>query len=360
MTFFDDAKAGGLGIFKNENALDPEWVPKILPYREGQQREIAACIKPLMQGRTGRNAVVYGAPGIGKTAATRWVLRDLEENAPEVYLAYINCWQKNTTFKILIEICHQIGYSFTQNKGTEELFEVIKGVINKKDRSAVFVFDEIDKVADFDFMYSILNDIFKKTIILITNYKEWVDVLEDRIMSRLLPEMLEFKAYNTEETLGIMRERLAYAFVPDVWPEESFSAISKKTAEAGDLRLGLYLLREAGMAAEDAGSKRISSEHVQKAISKTDKFTTKNPDELEEDTQMVLEICRENSGGKIGDIYEKYKEKGGTAAYKTFQRRIEKLSKNSFIQTEKITGGKEGTTTVITVSQQKPKKLTEF
>lgn len=358
MTFFDDAKTGE-GIFKNENALDPEWVPKILPYREAQQREIAACIKPLLQGRTGRNVLVYGAPGIGKTAATRWVLRDLEENAAEVHTTYINCWQKNTTFKIFVEICHQLGYQFTQNKGTEELFDVVKNVVNKKDKAAVFVFDEIDKVADYDFLYSILNDIFKKTIILITNYKEWADELEDRIMSRLLPEMLEFKAYTTEETLGILKERAGYAFMPNVLANESFEALSKRTAEAGDLRFGLYLLREAGITAEETGSRKISSEHIYAAIEKTDRFSKKNPGELEEDTKFILELCKEHTGKKIGEIYNIYKEKGGIAAYKTFQRRVEKLSKGGFIETEKITGGKEGTTTVITISQ-KPKKLTEF
>jgi hypothetical protein len=45
--------------------------------------------------------------------------------------------------------------------------------------------------------------------------------------------------------------------------------------------------------------------------------------------------------------------------YKTFQRKIEKLSKSKFISTEKIAGGKEGKTTIIR-AQNVEKKLSDF
>ena len=45
--------------------------------------------------------------------------------------------------------------------------------------------------------------------------------------------------------------------------------------------------------------------------------------------------------------------------YKTFQRKIEKLSKSKFITTEKISGGKEGKTTIIHTDKVE-KKLSDF
>ena len=48
--------------------------------KEQQQKHIARCIAPLLQGRQGENLFIHGAPGIGKTAALKWVLRDLEED----------------------------------------------------------------------------------------------------------------------------------------------------------------------------------------------------------------------------------------------------------------------------------------
>ncbi|MDO8661178.1 MAG: hypothetical protein Q7K43_04770, partial [Candidatus Woesearchaeota archaeon] len=74
MGLFDNVLAAGESIFKNEEALEPDFVPKLLPYRDQQQHALASCIKPLLQDRNGRNAFVFGAPGIGKTAAVKWVL----------------------------------------------------------------------------------------------------------------------------------------------------------------------------------------------------------------------------------------------------------------------------------------------
>ena len=212
---FKDMLGVGESLFHNEDALNPEFVPKLLPYREMQQHRIAACIKPLVQGRNGRNAFIHGLPGIGKTAAVKWIFRGLEEETDDVHALYINCWQKNTTYQIFVEICHQLGYKFTQNKKTEELFQVIKNIVNKK--MAVFCFDEIDKVDDYDFLYAILSDIYKRSVLIITNYPDWLSKLEHRIQSRLLPESLGFKPYSAGETQEILKQRKEVAFVPHVW-----------------------------------------------------------------------------------------------------------------------------------------------
>ena len=353
---FEGMLKEGESLFKNLDALDFEFVPKLLPYRESQQRYVANCIKPLLQGRNGKNLFIFGAPGIGKTAAIKWVLRDLEDHSEDVMPVYINCWQKNTTYKIIVEMCGLLGYKFTQNKKTEELFKIVKDRLNKK--SVVFAFDEIDKVEDFDFLYSILEEIYKKTVLLITNYKEKLDELDERIRSRLLPEVLEFPQYNRDETAGILKERMKLAFVSGVWEKDAMDIITEKTADVKDIRCGLYLMRAAGTIAEDNEMKKIVLVHAKSAIEKLPEFTVKDKDDLDSESNVILSIVKENSGKKIGDLFKVYQEQGGTATYKTFQRRIAKLSENRFISTEKITGGKEGTTTLVSVETEK--KLTEF
>ena len=149
MGIFNDMLRSDQTLFKNDTALDTEFLPKILPFREQQQRYVASCIAPLLQGRNGKNLLIYGPPGIGKTATVKYMFKELEEQTDDVIIIYINCWQKNTTFKIAVSICEELDYVLTHNKKTEELFAVIKNIINKK--SAVFAFDEIDKIEDFDF-----------------------------------------------------------------------------------------------------------------------------------------------------------------------------------------------------------------
>ena len=362
MESFKDMLKSEESLFKDSVALDYDYIPKIVPYREAEQKKIALCIKPLFQARSGRNLIIFGTPGIGKTVACKHVLNALEEESDEiadqVYVVYVNCWQKNTSYKVLVDMCEQLGYKFTQNKKTDELFKIVKNIVNKK--AAVFAFDEIDKVEDINFLYSILEEIYKKTIILITNFKEFSVNLDARIKSRLVPEIMEFRHYNLAETHGILQQRMPYAFHEGVWEKQMFDKIVQKTYEMHDIRSGLYLLREAASAAEDDSSRKVLAKHVDSALSKSDDFSAKSKTSLEDDSKFILEIIKKNSGKKSGEVFRLYQQEGGDGNYKAFQRKIKKLADDGFITTEKITGGSEGTTTIIRYSGTKTKKITDF
>ncbi len=355
---FKNMLNSGESLFRNEVALDFNFVPKLLPYREKQQHYIANCIKPLFQERNGKNLLIHGSPGIGKTAAIKWIFRDLEEETDEIIAIYINCWQRNTTYKILVEICSQLGYKFTQNKKSDELLRIITNMLNKK-QGVVFAFDEIDKAEDYDFLYSILEEIYKKTILLITNYKIWLNDLDERIRSRMTPEMLEFQQYNKNETEGILKKRAGYALVPDVFEEDAFRLIADKTFQLKDIRSGLYMMKEAAQAAEDASSKKIKMEHANAALQKLNDFSIQNSDSLDDDIKPILDIIKEKAEIKIGDLYKLYAKKGGNMPYRTFARRIKKLENSKFVILDKVIGGSEGNTTIIKYNNA-TKKLTDF
>lgn len=356
MPLFDNMLGAGESLFKNEQALDFAFQPKPMKYREMQQRYMADCIKPLFQNRNGKNLFIYGIPGIGKTLACSQLISELEETTEDIMPIYVNCWHKNTSFKIFLELCALLGYRLTQNKGGDELFKVIKEILNKK--SAVFVFDEIDKAEDFDFLYSILDGVYKKSVFLITNHKGWLVNLEERIRSRLMIDRLEFKSYNYSETEGILRQRIEYAFVPSVLEEDAFQLILKKTAEVEDIRAGLYMLREAGLNAENNSRKKITLEDAKAALEKLDEYNLESSDRLEDDPKFILNIIKKNSDIKMGDLFRIYQEKGGKASYRSFFRNVKKLADDKFVSLDKKEGGAEGTTTI--VKYLKVKKLSDF
>lgn len=355
MSLFKDMLRSGESLFRDTLFLSYDFQPKILWGRENEQQRFAISIKPLLQGYPGRNLFVHGPPGIGKTTACKHVLRELEEESDQVTSIYINCWKENTTFKIYAKICEDLGFKFLQSKKTTELLELIKSKLNKS--SAVFIFDEIDKLEDTDFLYALLEDIYRKSIFLITNYRDSYSDLDERIRSRLSPEFLFFRSYNESEIAEILKQRRDYAFVQDCWDEEAFKEIVEKCTEDKDVRIGLYLMREAGNIAEEKSSRKITLIHVAEAIKKVDDFHIKPKEGLEEDLQVILDIIRENTGKKIGDIYTTYVEMGNEMSYKSFQRRILKLDEAKFISTEKVSG-KEGNSTLIYYHANK--KLTEF
>src|SRR3989338_1959394 len=144
MNLFKKVLASDESLFLDQMALDYDYLPKLLPHREKKQFYLASCIKPLMQKRTGKNIFITGQPGIGKTAAVRFVLRDLENETDNVVPLYVNCWKKNTSHKIVLELCEKLDYSFTVNRTTEELLKKVAEICNKKN-GVVFAFDEIDK-----------------------------------------------------------------------------------------------------------------------------------------------------------------------------------------------------------------------
>jgi archaeal cell division control protein 6 len=356
MSLFKDMLRSDESLFRNDVALDFSFQPKVLKYREKEQRYVAACIRPLLQGRNGKNVFLFGKPGIGKTIAVQKLLEELEAETDDIYCLYLNCWQKNTTFKIVVDLCETLGYKFTQNKKTEELFKIAANMINKK--SAVFVFDEIDKVEDFDFLYVALEQIYRKVIVMITNHKDFILNIEDRIKSRLAPDMLEFLPYDAQETRGILMERKELAFHPTVWEPDAFEKAVAKAVDAGDIRAGLHILKESGLAAEAESSRKVVSKHVEAAIGKLDQISIKNSEELEDETREILNVVKEHSGDKIGELFKAYQESGGKSSYKTFQRKIQKLADNNFVNVKKLTGGSDGSTTI--VNYLKTKTLSEY
>lgn len=355
MSLFKDMLKSGETLFRDTVVLDYDFQPKVLQYRENEQMRFATVIRPLLQNNNGKNLFVYGVPGVGKTTACKHVLRELEEETEEVIPIYINCWKENTTFKIFSKVCEELGFKFLQNKKTSELFSLIRGKLNKK--SVVFVFDEIDKLEDTDFLYTILEDIYRKSIILLTNYRDTYSEMDERIRSRLSPEFLFFRAYNEPEVAGILKQRKDYAFVQGCWEEEAFKEVAEKCTETEDVRIGLYLMKETGNIAEERSSRRITLTHVAEAIKKADDFHIKPKEGLDANLLLVLDLVKEHSGCKIGDLYNIYMKRGGEMSYKSFQRRISKLSEGRFISTEKV-AGKEGNTTMVNFAAEK--KLTEF
>jgi|SRR3989344_5841869 len=358
MGVFDKILKDNESLFVNEVVLDYDYLPKNLPYRENEQHKVASCMKPLFQQRNAGNAIVYGVPGIGKTASIKKILEELNEQTDEIISVYVNCWENNTTFKIILEICEKLGYKRTQNRNTHELMKEIIFILNKNKTCSALVFDEIDKAEDFNFLYTLLEQVYRKSIILITNYKEDLVKMDERVKSRLVPETIEFRPYNLQETQGILKQRMDLAFAPNIFSANAFKIIAQKTFDMKDLRKGLYLLKESANLSESKSKRDVGEEEVNIAIDKMESFSSKNMELIEDVEKEILELVKNNDNSKVGDLHKMYEKAFSEMGYKTFKRKLDKLEKQKFILCSTTGGGEGGNTSV--VSYIKDKKLSEY
>jgi len=317
-------------LFKDELVFDYEYLPRILKYRENQQQHFATCIKPLLQGRNGSNLVVVGSPGIGKTAACRFVLREMEEYSEKVVGIYVNCWKAETAYKVIVEICNQIGYKWVLNKKTDELMKEVANILNKK--SVVIVLDEVDKLKEEQVVYQLLEDIYKKCLFLITNEKDFLAKLDNRIKSRLLAEILEFNPYSADEVRGILSERKELGFYENVFSENGFDLVVDKCFEMKDIRSGIHLLKISGDIAENYSRKNIEKKDIEEAIGKLDGFNSSKVI-LDEEEKEILEIIKEFNGKMFSEVFKVYQEQYSKSE-RTFRRKLYKLKQANLVYSE--------------------------
>ena len=343
----------GESLFRDSVALDYDYLPKVIKHRKKEQQMFASAIRPLLNDRSGRNMLISGRPGVGKTAICKHMLRILGEETDDTSGFYVNCWKHNSSYKVMLELCQLLGLRFVVNKKTSELFDLVKKRLNKT--GVVLIFDEVDKVEDFDFLYMLLEDVYKKSIFLITNFPKKIEQLDKRIISRFNPESLNFHPYTEQETKDILSYRMKYAFIAGVWEDEAFDKLAKQTAKIRDIRTGLYAMREAGTIAEERASKKIQMQDVDKALSKIDKYSKNKHSELDVELQEILALVQEGGQQGMGELFREYQERGGVVSYKSFTRKIKKLSAGQYISTEK-SFSPDGNTTLVKVN----KKLTDY
>src|SRR5487761_459366 len=103
----------GKTLFKNHKALQSDFVPDHLPFRNTQLSSIAEIIAPILHGSKPSNLLVYGKTGTGKTAATRHVIIKLEETCNKKRIpasfVYSNARMTGTEYRTLAELASNIG-----------------------------------------------------------------------------------------------------------------------------------------------------------------------------------------------------------------------------------------------------------
>jgi len=318
MSVFSDI--GESRIFKDEQVLQSEYLPDILPHREQQIQELANNLLPASKGHNPQNTFLFGPPGIGKTAATRFVFREFEDFSERVKTIYINCWDYKTAHSILSKIAIDME-AFVQRRGMskDEILERLVEVLKKKAKSLIICLDEVDQLVyrEQEALYDLLriNQYVQNPVglVFISNHADIFMNIEPRIKSSLSIDNLEFKAYSLNEMKDILQERVKLGLRNA--PEEGVLLLVANHAvkNGGDVRIGIECLLKAGRLAEQSGSDKIKVDHMRQVVKEVGKVKPKILEEkINTEEKIVMEIVKDDCSKKewlSGELYDAYCKK---------------------------------------------------
>jgi len=178
----------------------------------------------------------------------------------------VNCRKLNSSYSILDFILNELRVGFSNERDRRIKLEKIERYL--KDRPILIILDEIDFLPLQDRSWLVYSLSFGNVgLFCISESRDAILSLNGRTKSRFQTNPVEFNVYSPEEIMEILRERASTALAPDSWSEKALERISG-LAE-GDARAAIQTLRNAAEFAEAQGSKTISKDHIDTAVSNT-------------------------------------------------------------------------------------------
>jgi len=362
-SIFESAEARG--IFKDERFLYPEYIPEKLPFRESQIAEIAGSLKPLLRNGKPQNLFIFGPSGTGKTVTARYVLRELEEYASKVKGIYINCFEFHTRNAVLNKLCLALGNAVPRRGlASDEIYNEFVHALKVKNVAPIVVLDEADQLIRDKTASQLLYDLLRITelhsihlgIMLISNIRDTLAMLDDRVRSSLSALTIEFNQYTPEQLKQILHERAKNAFFEDAIEKDVINLAAAQAAKcSGDARIAIESLLAAGRIAEKEGAKKLSVVHLKKAFERIKpRALEKASPHLDSCEKEILKIMCEHEKIFSGELYKAYCSRCKQAiSERSFRDKINRLAELNILSVRGATAEIRGRTREIMLAQPK-------
>jgi cell division control protein 6 len=333
-------------VFRDERVFEIDYVPETFQHRESQMRTLQYALRPATRGSRPLNAMVRGPPGTGKTTAIQKLFGELRAETNDVHTVRVNCQMNATRYSVFARLFEGIfdyeppasGISF------KKLFGQVTEKLVEEDDVLVVALDDVNYLfyenEASDTLYSLLRAHEEHSgarigVIVVSSDPslEVIDELDSRVQSVFRPEDVYFNVYDREEIASILGNRVERGFHDDVVSTTVLDYVAEKTAESGDLRVGIDLLRRAGLKAEMRASKVVERRDVDEAY-ETSKFVhlSRSLESLSDSETELLEVIVEHEGKQAGEVYEEFQEVSGLG-YTRYSEIVNKLEDLGIVAT---------------------------
>jgi cell division control protein 6 len=345
-------------LFKDRELFELDHLPEHFSHRESQMNGLKFCIRPALQGSRSVNALCLGPPGTGKTTAVFKLFEEIEAHSNTVIPVYVNCQMDSTRYAVFFQLYKKIFGHAPPSSGVsfKRIFEKVARESTERNLVLVVALDDINYLfheKEIDHvLYSLLRAHetcpgARMGVVAILSEPTLRYVLDPRVASVFQPEEIPFPLYTREEMKDILSRRAQLGFYPGVISEEVLELIVDFTEKSGDLRVGIDLLKRAGLSAEKRASKSILIQDVEGSYERSRlvhlAYALKS---LKQDEIIMLRLAAEHEGSRAGELYDLfYKETG--AGYTRFHEILNKLDAIRLIDTDFTGAGKRGRSRII-------------
>ncbi|WP_135821730.1 ORC1-type DNA replication protein [Halostella litorea] len=346
----DDPEEGMLSwdesVFRNEHVFEIDYVPETFKHRESQVDSLKHCLRPAVRGSRPLNAMVRGPPGTGKTTAVQKLFGELSGKTG-VRTTRVNCQVNATRYSVFSQLFETMFDYEPPSSGIsfKKLFDQITEKLVEEEEVLVVALDDVNYLfyesEASDTLYSLLRAHEEHSgarigVIVISSDPD-LDVIEEldgRVQSVFRPEDIYFPVYGEREIAEILAERVERGFHDDVVSAPVLDRVAELTAESGDLRVGIDLLRRAGLNAEMRASRTVSVEDVDDAYEKS-KYVhlSRSLENLSDSEAELVRVIAEHEGKQAGDVYEAFHDETDLG-YTRYSEIINKLDNLGLVEAE--------------------------
>ena len=341
-----DMLAWDESVFRDEAVFEIDHVPETFRHRESQLESLKYALRPAVRGSRPLNTMVRGPPGTGKTTAVLKLFAELRART-DVRTVHVNCQVDSTRYAVFSRLFEGIFDYEPPSSGIsfKKLFGQITDRLVEEDDVLVVALDDVNYLfyenEASDTLYSLLRaheaHTGAKIGVIVVSSDLGLDVIDDldgRVQSVFRPEEVYFPVYDATEIYDILAERAKRGFHEGVIDDTELELIAERTADSGDLRVGIDLLRRAGLHAEMRASKTIGAEDVEDAYDKS-KYVhlSRSLRGLSDSERALVRVLAEHDGKRAGEVYEAFHEETDLG-YTRYSEIINKLDQLGVIEAE--------------------------